>query len=172
MRQAKVEDKAILPNQLIGQPNRRRFTCCVNHDIGEFAIQDVIQRTCQLVEGQCNAQGIHLELDTEEAPVPVLGDAAHIQQLLLNLVLNAIDAMPEGRTLSICVRQLADQLRVVVDRLVVREQRNAQSYRAQILKDITNNSRADFKAVATGNMHSHDCAHSGGDFDLDVFIVR
>ncbi|MEZ5943044.1 MAG: ATP-binding protein [Planctomycetaceae bacterium] len=79
-----------------------------------FSMQDVVQRTRQLIEGQRSAQGIGLELDIEEAPIHVCGDAAHIQQLLLNLALNAIDAMPQGGTLSIRVERSADQCQVVV----------------------------------------------------------
>ncbi|MGE0716970.1 MAG: response regulator [Alphaproteobacteria bacterium] len=44
-----------------------------------------------------------VELDVEENDWPVLTDASQIESLLLNLVINARDAMPEGGTVTISV---------------------------------------------------------------------
>lgn len=40
-------------------------------------------------------------------PIHVLADATHVQQAVLNLALNARDAMPDGGTLRICVSRVA-----------------------------------------------------------------
>jgi signal transduction histidine kinase len=43
------------------------------------------------------------------APAPdVLGDADKLQQLFLNLILNALDAMPEGGTLRVAIAPSGD----------------------------------------------------------------
>ena len=39
---------------------------------------------------------ISLEVDLEEGPLPIMGEAAQLQQILINLAANAKDAMPEG----------------------------------------------------------------------------
>lgn len=49
---------------------------------------------------------IRLELDLEEPPDAVRVDPAQIEQLLMNLCLNARDAMPEGGTLRIETRSI------------------------------------------------------------------
>lgn len=49
-----------------------------------------------LVKGQCE-----LEIATGETPLLVHGDSVEVQQVLLNLGLNARDAMPDGGTLRI-----------------------------------------------------------------------
>ncbi len=49
---------------------------------------------------------IHLELDLESTNAYVIADASQIDQLILNLVVNARDAMPQGGTLTIVTRRV------------------------------------------------------------------
>lgn len=49
-------------------------------------------------------RSIGLALDIEPEPWPVFGDVTQLQQVLMNLCVNARDAMPSGGVLSIAVR--------------------------------------------------------------------
>ncbi|MCM2374109.1 two-component system sensor histidine kinase NtrB [Aporhodopirellula aestuarii] len=71
----------------------------------DFAIQDALRRTIQLIEGRCVKQKVTLKMDVPDQAICVNGDAAQIQQLFLNLALNALDAMPDGGELSIAIAQ-------------------------------------------------------------------
>jgi signal transduction histidine kinase len=71
-----------------------------------FAIQNVIRKTVQLVDGRCKQQRVKLTIACQDSPMMLEGDASQIQQLLLNLVLNSLDAMPDGGELT--VRASAD----------------------------------------------------------------
>lgn len=67
----------------------------------EASIEALIQHTLKMVEGQAMEKSITLDvsLDQEIEDIPV--DADRINQVLLNLYLNALDAMGDGGTLSV-----------------------------------------------------------------------
>lgn len=74
-----------------------------NSVFANFPIQDSIRRTVQLIKGRCQSQNVQLKVAEPDHPRVIHGDLAQIQQLLLNLCLNALDAMPMGGTLTIRV---------------------------------------------------------------------
>ncbi len=67
----------------------------------ELDLGKVIQETLNLVEHQLRKSAIEVKLDTETAMPPVKGNAGKLQQVFLNLFLNARDAMEAGGTLAI-----------------------------------------------------------------------
>jgi PAS domain S-box-containing protein len=76
----------------------------------DFQIQESILRAAQLVEAKCRAGDIALQLPAHYPDSPVFGDSAKISQLLLNLMLNAIDAMQDGGELQVRVETDDDAL--------------------------------------------------------------
>src|SRR5690606_42029801 len=63
-------------------------------------LNDVLSRTTLLVTYELQLQGIELESALSAEPVVVLGDRHELQQVLLNLVTNAVQAvstLPPGR---------------------------------------------------------------------------
>jgi PAS domain S-box-containing protein len=75
----------------------------------DFAIQETLRRACLLIEGRCRSQQVRLNVTSPDQPIWMHGDSAQIQQLLLNLFLNALDAMPTGGTLSVGVETQSPQ---------------------------------------------------------------
>jgi signal transduction histidine kinase len=67
----------------------------------EVDVSKVIQETLNLVEHQLRQSAIEVKLDTQTALPPVKGNAGKLQQVFLNLFLNARDAMEAGGTLAI-----------------------------------------------------------------------
>jgi two-component system NtrC family sensor kinase len=49
-------------------------------------------------------QGVSITLASSTEPLEVVADSAQLQQVLLNLVMNGIQAMPDGGTLEICLK--------------------------------------------------------------------
>jgi two-component system sensor histidine kinase HydH len=79
------------------RPDRRRLDLAV-----------VIDRVYAVVGGRARKQAVALRLLRPDEPVWVDGDQDQLQQLLLNLVLNALDAMPDGGTVEIDLRRPRD----------------------------------------------------------------
>ena len=68
---------------------------------GEVNLNRVIQETLSLLDHQLSKAGIQLKTDLEGGLPPVQGNAGKLQQVFLNLFLNARDAMSGGGTLEV-----------------------------------------------------------------------
>ena len=64
----------------------------------------IIQETCQIVKTSFDAR-IQIEVDVPGV-LPIMGDAAGISQVIMNLCTNARDAMPEGGRLRVEARSV------------------------------------------------------------------
>jgi signal transduction histidine kinase len=60
-------------------------------DVGES-----VRRAAALLAGRCRSQGVALHLDVPEDPVLVRGDAGQLEQVVVNVLLNALEAV-EGQ---------------------------------------------------------------------------
>ena len=67
----------------------------------------VIERACGLYRGLLPAS-VDLRLELLPGLAPVMGERGQLEQVLLNLVVNARDAMPEGGTLTISTEAGSD----------------------------------------------------------------
>jgi signal transduction histidine kinase len=76
----------------------------------------VVRRAATLLEGRARRQHVLLKTDLPANPVELLIDGEQIHQVLVNLMLNALDAMPQGGELRLEVRRQDDppQVRVRV----------------------------------------------------------
>jgi two-component system cell cycle sensor histidine kinase/response regulator CckA len=77
-------------------------------DVGSLArdLERLLNRTL--------SERIALRITVGPGLVPVLADRAQLEQVLINLAVNARDAMPEGGTLAIAVGRAADGVRITV----------------------------------------------------------
>jgi len=73
------------------------------------SLRDILENTLNLVRYDKNFRKIEIRTDVQDTP-PLKIDPDQIQQVFLNLVLNARDAMPDGGTLDISIRQMNGQV--------------------------------------------------------------
>jgi signal transduction histidine kinase len=62
-----------------------------------------VERTLALVAGRARKQHVGVHFTPPRPPVVVDADPAQLQQLLVNLALNALDAMPQGGDLGVVI---------------------------------------------------------------------
>lgn len=82
-------------------------------DLRPTALHDVIERVVALLRVEAERRGVSLDIG-RAAPMPdMLIDAFQIEQVLLNVILNAIQASPRGSFVR--VRECLDQQEVLID---------------------------------------------------------
>lgn len=66
-------------------------------------VREVVQATVDLVRGRARQQHVELHLNVPDTPVSLNIDRNQIRQLLLNLLLNALDVLPQGGNIQLTV---------------------------------------------------------------------
>lgn len=81
---------------------------------GALDMRSVIADTLRLAQPALQHR-IAINLDMPDTPVPIDGDESQLQQALLNLLLNARDAMTDGGTVNIRLSVLSELATLVVE---------------------------------------------------------
>ncbi len=80
-----------------------------------LSIGTVVQDTLKLVRNQLTLSGINVEQDIPGTLPPIRGEKKSLQQVFLNLFINAIQAMLDGGTLQISAHPSPDGQWMVID---------------------------------------------------------
>ncbi|MBI4402203.1 MAG: PAS domain S-box protein [Nitrospirae bacterium] len=105
---AQVERITKIMNQLLTFA-RRRPTARQPMDI-----RKTIEDSLEVVQERFRRHNIHIETDFEDSMPLVYADPDQMSQVLLNLVINAVHAMPEGGTLRLGLGLAGGQARMTV----------------------------------------------------------
>lgn len=74
-------------------------------DLREHDLRRVVEQTIDLAGEELKENNVSIVCDLQSAPVPVRVDAEVVRQALLNLLLNAMQAMPDGGVVRVMVRR-------------------------------------------------------------------
>jgi signal transduction histidine kinase len=77
------------------------FSRPTKFEIQELDVNTIIKNTISLLSHQKSFKQMKTKLDLEPKLSPIRADESQLQQVLINLFLNAADAMPDGGTLSV-----------------------------------------------------------------------
>ena len=76
-------------------------------------INELINASCDLIEHQTSLQNVKLIKGYNSALPSIMADPNQLQQVFINIMLNAYQAMPDGGTLHIATRQVGSELQVI-----------------------------------------------------------
>lgn len=79
-----------------------------------LAVGTVLESSARLMANEMKLAGVTLETDLEEGLPEIRGNPMSLQQVFVNLFLNAVQAMPEGGRLTVRARREAEGVRVDV----------------------------------------------------------
>jgi signal transduction histidine kinase len=81
--------------------NLLKFTERSMHNFEPLILNNIINETVNLLQNQLKLNNIAVSLDLSDEPISVFGSINQIQQALINIIFNSIEAMPEGGQLKI-----------------------------------------------------------------------
>src|SRR5262249_22189907 len=71
-------------------------------------LREAVARPVDLVRARARQQGVHLRVELPDRPLPVDLDAGQFGTVLVNLLLNALDALPRGGEVVVEAKQGAE----------------------------------------------------------------
>jgi signal transduction histidine kinase len=78
------------------------------------SVEEVLRDVASLVEHKAKDQGIALEIAADEGLPRIVADPELLKTCFLNLMINGVDAMPEGGVLGLSVRRAAEPAEMLV----------------------------------------------------------
>lgn len=79
-----------------------------------FDVRELVQELVLLLEPQARSQHVTVEVDLGSQPLPLLGRRDRLKQALLNVAVNALEAMTAGGVLGIRVTAENDQTHITI----------------------------------------------------------
>lgn len=88
--------------------NMLSFTRQPKPQLRRLGMNEVLEELIRLSDPWFHARNVKLSTLLSPNLPPILGDPTHLQTLFLNLITNALDAMPQGGTLKIKTRHIPE----------------------------------------------------------------
>jgi hypothetical protein len=72
-------------------------------DFRRADINDIVEKTLEFVRRRATEQNVHIAVSLDRSAPPVLADTDGLTQVLINVLINALDAMADGGRVSVSV---------------------------------------------------------------------
>jgi len=80
------------------------FSRRINIGKEDINVNDVIEEVLGFIEKEIQSKGINIVYDFQDTLPKIITDKGQLQQVLLNIINNAVDAVPQGGTIKIQTR--------------------------------------------------------------------
>jgi PAS domain S-box-containing protein len=80
----------------------------LTYDIGPVVVREVVESVAEMVAPQVAARGLHLDTEKCPADIMALGDRPKLEQIVLNLVSNAVKFTESGGRIALSCERVAD----------------------------------------------------------------
>jgi PAS domain S-box-containing protein len=90
------------------------FTRPVDLHLIDLDLRKVVDEVVLLASPEAERHNVHIERETAPEPLPVRVDADLVKQAILNIVINGVQAMPEGGHLQITMQREGESGRLTV----------------------------------------------------------
>ena len=77
------------------------------HQLSQLEAGELLQSVARMLASSARKVGVHIQVETGNAPIRFFADPNQLRQVLINLILNAIQAMPGGGTVTLSARKTA-----------------------------------------------------------------
>lgn len=84
------------------------------HERRELDLRRLAEECLDLLRERFSRRAIRVVTEFDPEPVRMVGDEGELQQVATNLLLNAVDALSEGGTITVAVHRAGDRARLVV----------------------------------------------------------
>jgi signal transduction histidine kinase len=106
-----------------------------NPTFRSFNLNTLLQETLSLLQPKMQSNQIAVVADFCETPMLIEGDEKQLRQVFLNLILNAVEAMPSGGSLSLSTSALGEKLRQVREKPHIPEPRPEGEFAEVVISD-------------------------------------
>ncbi|MBI4251488.1 MAG: PAS domain S-box protein [Candidatus Tectomicrobia bacterium] len=89
--------------------NLRRFSRNDPDRFEPVSLNKIVEESLEPLGPEMRLSGIQVKLDLAEETHTVMGDKNQLQQVMVNLFKNAMDAMPQGGVLSVASREVSEE---------------------------------------------------------------
>jgi signal transduction histidine kinase len=109
----KIVDASLYSRKIVNK--LRLFSRQTPPELSATHLNQIIQEGLAFLKSRCATQGIAIVEDLDSTLTPIVADEGQLHQVLVNLVVNAVQAMPGGGTLTIRTRGGKDIVALVVE---------------------------------------------------------
>jgi signal transduction histidine kinase len=94
--------------------NMLTFTKVSRPQFESFDLQQMITETLQFLRPVCLQRNVHVSGGADNSPILVQGDREMLRQMLINLLMNGLQAMPERGKLAVRAKLLSSDVEIEI----------------------------------------------------------